>query len=71
MIIYYFYELGLPVRAEPAPPRDQDQPQQVTAVERGYNVYEANCARCHGVNGEGGIGPVLNDQMKLFVHLNE
>ena len=28
--------------------------QQVTAVERGYNVFEANCARCHGVNGEGG-----------------
>ena len=40
-------------------------------VERGYNVYEANCARCHGAQGEGGIGPVLNDQDKLFVHLNE
>jgi plastocyanin len=23
------------------------------------------------VNGEGGIGPILNDQMKLFQHLNE
>jgi plastocyanin len=23
------------------------------------------------VNGEGGVGPVLNDQMKLFSHLNE
>ena len=32
--------------------------QQVTSVERGYNLYEANCARCHGANGEGGIGPV-------------
>ena len=45
--------------------------QQVTAVERGYNVYQANCARCHGENGEGGIGPVLNSQDKLFAHLNE
>ena len=45
--------------------------QQVTKVERGYNVYQANCARCHGAQGEGGIGPVLNDQDKLFVHLNE
>ena len=44
--------------------------QQVTAVERGYNLYQANCARCHGANGEGGIGPVLNGQEKLFAHLN-
>ena len=28
--------------------------QQVTAVERGYNLFQANCARCHGANGEGG-----------------
>ena len=44
--------------------------QQVTAVERGYNLYEANCARCHGANGEGGIGPTLNRQDKLFAHLS-
>ena len=44
--------------------------QQVTSVERGYNIYQANCARCHGVNGEGGNGPILNRQDKLFAHLN-
>ena len=44
--------------------------QQVTSVERGYNIYQANCARCHGANGEGGIGPTLNRQDKLFAHLN-
>ncbi len=44
--------------------------QQVTAVERGYNLFEANCARCHGATGQGGIGPVLNEPDKLFVHLN-
>ena len=27
--------------------------QQVTVVERGYNLFEANCARCHGANGRG------------------
>jgi plastocyanin len=38
-------------------------------VKRGYNLYEANCARCHGEQGQGGIGPVLNDQGKLLAHL--
>ena len=42
----------------------------MTSVERGYNLYEANCARCHGANGEGGIGPTLNSQEKLFAHLS-
>jgi mono/diheme cytochrome c family protein/plastocyanin len=69
VIIYYFYELGTPLTD--ARLQDQDELQQVTAIERGYNLYQANCARCHGANGEGGIGPVLNDQMKLFSHLDE
>ena len=54
--VYWFYELGGPLGI-PSPPRRRADAQQVTAVERGYNVFEANCARCHGVNGEGGIGP--------------
>ena len=39
-------------------------------MERGYNIYQANCAQCHGANGEGGKGPTLNRQDKLFAHLN-
>jgi cytochrome c len=52
----------------------------VTSIERGYNVYQANCARCHGPTGlgledpqaaaKGYIGPPLNKQEKLFQHLN-
>ena len=71
VLIYYFYELGLPFGLSTPRQVSQDELQQVTAVERGYNLYMANCARCHGNNGEGGVGPVLNDQMKLFQHLNE
>ncbi|MEO8273993.1 MAG: c-type cytochrome [Chloroflexota bacterium] len=71
VIVYYFYELGVPIINTTPRLTAQDQLQQVTSVERGYNLYEANCARCHGVAGEGGIGPVLNDQAKLFTHLNE
>jgi mono/diheme cytochrome c family protein/plastocyanin len=72
VIIYYFYEIaGIPV-VHPDPRLQVEESQQaVVAIERGYNLYQANCARCHGVNGEGGVGPVLNDQMKLFSHLNE
>lgn len=71
VIVYYFYELGVPIINTTPRLQAQDTLQQVTAVERGYNLYQANCARCHGVNGQGGVGPVLNDQAKLFSHLNE
>jgi len=69
--IYWFYELGAPLGLTEPRLEAEISAQQVTAVERGYNVYQANCARCHGVNGEGGIGPILNSQEKLFNHLNE
>jgi mono/diheme cytochrome c family protein/plastocyanin len=70
-LIYYFYELGAPLGLSQARLEKEDEQQQVVAVERGYNLYKANCARCHGEQGEGGIGPVLNDQAKLYQHLNE
>jgi mono/diheme cytochrome c family protein/plastocyanin len=69
--IYWFYELGGPLGVTQPRLDMETEAQQVVAVERGYNVFEANCSRCHGVNGEGGIGPVLNRQDKLFAHLNE
>ena len=68
--IYWFYELGPLGISEPRLDAEAAS-QQVLSIERGYNLYEANCARCHGENGEGGIGPVLNRQDKLFAHLNE
>jgi plastocyanin/mono/diheme cytochrome c family protein len=70
VIAYYFYELGLPYGLSTPRLEAQTDAQQVTSIERGYNLFEANCARCHGAQGQGGIGPVLNDQAKLFAHLN-
>ena len=69
--LYWFYELGAPGGLTKARQAMEIDAQQVAKVERGYNIYEANCARCHGAKGEGGIGPVLNRQDKLFSHLNE
>jgi mono/diheme cytochrome c family protein/plastocyanin len=78
---YWFYELGAPLGISEPRLAQEIEHQAVTAVERGYNVYQANCARCHGPNGLGPlepdaaevgyIGPTLNSQEKLFNHLNE
>jgi mono/diheme cytochrome c family protein/plastocyanin len=73
--IYWFYELAPLGFREPRLDAEAAS-QQVTSVERGYNLYQANCARCHGVDGLGpndtppGIGPALNRQDKLFAHLS-
>ena len=69
--LYWFYELGAPLGLSEPRLTAEENAQAVMAVERGYNIYQANCALCHGVDGEGGIGPALNRQDKLFAHLNE
>jgi mono/diheme cytochrome c family protein/plastocyanin len=81
---YWFYELGAPLGISTPRLVAEANAQQVTDVERGYNLFEANCARCHGPNGlgpnepdaaakaaagQGYVGPQLNAQEKLFTHL--
>jgi mono/diheme cytochrome c family protein/plastocyanin len=78
---YWFYEIGSPLGLSKPRLAAEEAAQQVVDVERGYNLFEANCARCHGPNGlgpnepdaatAGYIGPQLNSQEKLFAHLNE
>src|SRR5688572_23509273 len=64
--LYWLYDIGLPVIGiEGRMPKEEEQ-QYVTDVARGHALFLANCARCHGDNGEGGVGPPLNDQAKLF-----
>jgi mono/diheme cytochrome c family protein/plastocyanin len=69
VIGYYFYELGVPGIGGSSRMEKETAAQQVTAVERGATLFTANCSRCHGATGGGGIGPVLNDQAKLLTHL--
>jgi plastocyanin/mono/diheme cytochrome c family protein len=68
--LYWFYELGGPLGLTQSRLEAEANAQQVTQVERGYNIFQANCARCHGDQGQGGVGPVLNNQEKLYQHLN-
>ncbi len=75
VIVYYFYELGSPAGLSQSRLTTEADAQYVTSVERGYTLFEANCAQCHGKQGQGfanNVGaPPLNDQEKLFQHLSE
>ncbi len=64
--IYWFYDIGVPALGAEGRLEAEAEVQYVTDVSRGYALYLANCARCHGENGQGGIGPALNDQEKLY-----
>ena len=69
VIVYAFYDQGLPGATGSSRLDTAKHEQYLETVKRGYNLFEANCARCHGAQGQGGIGPVLNDQGKLLAHL--
>jgi mono/diheme cytochrome c family protein/plastocyanin len=67
--VYWFYEIA-PLGITESRLDAETASQQVISIERGYNLFQANCARCHGKQGEGGIGPALNRQDKLYAHLS-
>lgn len=68
--LYWLYDIGLPVVGFGGRLQSETQDQYVTDVSRGYALFLANCARCHGPEGKGGVGPPLNDQAKLFNAVN-
>ena len=52
--------LAVPVTAQaPPPPRPLASP-SAADLERGHALFDAQCARCHGIGGTGGMGPPLN-----------
>jgi mono/diheme cytochrome c family protein/uncharacterized cupredoxin-like copper-binding protein len=64
--VYWLYDIGLPVVGVQGRMTAEQNQQYVTDVSQGYALFLANCARCHGEQGQGLIGPPLNDQMKLY-----
>jgi mono/diheme cytochrome c family protein/uncharacterized cupredoxin-like copper-binding protein len=75
--LYWLYDIGLPVLGVQPRLEKEAEGQYVTDVSRGYALYLANCARCHDNpagapgNGQGNIGPPLNDQAKLYNTITE
>jgi mono/diheme cytochrome c family protein/uncharacterized cupredoxin-like copper-binding protein len=64
--LYWLYDIGLSVVGFGGRLEAETEQQYVTDVSRGYALFLANCARCHGAQGQGGVGPALNDQAKLY-----
>lgn len=50
---------------EPGSRADARAVQEASLVAQGGDIYNLNCSSCHGVEGEGGIGPALNSQQFL------
>ena len=48
---------------------DLNNPEEVLAL--GERLFNTTCATCHGENGSGGIGPVLNSQQILTKNSDE
>ncbi len=47
---------------EPANREEARETQVASLAHEGENLWGFNCASCHGVTGEGGIGPALNSK---------
>lgn len=67
LVITLLVVVGVTIYALSEPQRlAQAQEDFIThRVERGTEIYDAQCAACHGVQGEGGVGPALNDRNLL------
>jgi len=47
---------------EPVNREASREAQLESLAESGQTLWGFNCSSCHGLNGEGGVGPVLNSQ---------
>ena len=56
---------------EPTNREQAREDQQASLAENGESIWSFNCASCHGLNGEGGIGPALNSEQFLQASSDE
>ena len=48
----------------PIPSTTAPTPTTPTTTASGKDIYDKNCASCHGEGGVGGMGPALNDEKR-------
>lgn len=56
---------------EPSTREEARQIQLDSLAESGQTLWGFNCSSCHGLNGEGGVGPALNSQQFLQAATDE
>lgn len=65
-MVFPLYRLIEPIN------RDQAREDQLDSLaESGEQLWSFNCASCHGLSGEGGIGPALNAEQFLQASTDE
>ncbi len=60
LVTFQLYQMREPVRLEADASRDKEE-----AITAGRELYQQNCAVCHGAQGEGLSGPPLNSKQFL------
>ena len=56
---------------EPTNREESREAQLQSLAEQGETLWSFNCSSCHGLNGEGGVGPALNSQQFLQAATDE
>ncbi len=56
---------------EPSDREASREAQLDSLAEAGQDLWGFNCASCHGLNGEGGLGPALNSEQFLQAATDE
>jgi mono/diheme cytochrome c family protein len=60
VLVFPFYRWFEPANREAA-----RELHLTSLAQQGSQIWSLNCASCHGLNGEGGVGPALNSQQFL------
>ena len=56
---------------EPSNRAEARETHVASLAQQGQGLWSLNCSSCHGLNGEGGVGPALNSQQFLQASSDE